>query len=79
MLNFNVSLNFEKYKISKIGKSNFVRMLRTKIQDKFEKIWSQFVEGVAFFKIFSAIWSHFKENEKNSLKFKSQNLKILEK
>ena len=27
-------------------------MLKTKIQEKFEKIWSQFVEEVAFFKMF---------------------------
>ena len=32
-------------------------------------IWSQFTEEAIFF-YFPAIWSHVKENENNSLKFK---------
>ncbi len=44
-------------------------MLKTKIQEKFEKIWSRFVEVVAILK-FPPIWSNVKENDKNLLKFK---------
>ncbi len=39
---------FQDIKTSKIKKSNFVRILETKIQEKFAKIREQFVGGVAF-------------------------------
>ncbi len=38
--------------------------LKTKIQEMFEKIWSQFVEGVAFFK--SPLWSMSRKTRKNN-------------
>ncbi len=38
-------------------------MLQIKIQEKFEKVWSQFVEVVAFFFNFDAICSHVKEDK----------------
>ena len=39
-----------------------MRILKTKIQEKFENIWSRFVEGVA---ILAPIGSHINKNEKN--------------
>ena len=51
-----------------------MRILTTKIQEKFEKILSRFVEGVAFCNFGSHIGSHVNENEKKIVKI--QNLKI---
>ncbi len=37
--------------------------LKTKIQEKFQKIWSRYVES-GFFLIFPVIWSHVNEKER---------------
>ncbi len=41
-------VKIQNLKISKIRNSNFVRILETKIQEKFQKIRERFVGGVAF-------------------------------
>ncbi len=40
-------------KISKHQKSNFVRILESKIQEMFEKIQKRFVGGVAFYNFYN--------------------------
>ena len=48
---------------------NFVRMLRQKFRKSLKKIWSRFVEGLAFFKFYRHMV--VKENERKKLpKFK---------
>ena len=53
--------NSLKFKISKIRESNFVRILETKIQEKFQKIRERFVGGVARFAILAPIGSRVNE------------------
>ena len=56
-------VKIQNLKISKIRKSNFVRILETKIQEKFQKIQDRFVGGVAFCN-FGSHRFYVNENEK---------------